>query len=640
MCGIAGFVGGFDPLMGLADVKKMAATLQHRGPNDTAEWIGAGIALAHRRLSILDLSPLGRQPMHSATGRYVVAFNGEIYNHLEIRRNLEPISWRGHSDTETLLAAVEAWGVKEALTRLTGMFAFALWDNRDRRLVLARDRLGEKPLYYGWIGGVFAFGSELKALSAHSAWRGRVDRAVLASYMRQGYVPAPHSIFQGYRKLLPGNYLTLAASTPPGSEVAPQPYWSALHATMQQPSSMSDKQAEDELEALLMQAVGRQMVADVPLGAFLSGGVDSSIVVAMMQAQSSLPVRTFSIGFAEREHDEAIHAKAVAGHLGTEHTELYVTPRDALTVIPNLPQIYDEPFGDSSGIPTYLVAAMARRHVTVALSGDGGDELFGGYNRYFWGEAIWRRIGGMPVGVRRTLGRGLAAIPPGWWDKSAQPFQALLPKRLRLRAFGDKVHKLAGVIDVDSPKELYQRLISHQREDDEIVLGVSPTISWAQVESQRLLRTDFVEAMMFQDFVGYLTDDVLVKVDRAAMAVSLETRAPLLDHHLVEFAWRLPRSMKLRDGRGKWLLRQVLYRHVPAEMIDRPKQGFGIPLDDWLRGALRDWAEDLLDEHRLREDGYLHADKVRLKWQEHLSGQRNWQHWLWNVLMFQAWLRS
>jgi asparagine synthase (glutamine-hydrolysing) len=505
-------------------------------------------------------------------------------------------------------------------------------------LVLARDRLGEKPLFYGWIGDVFAFGSELKALSAHSAWRGRVDRSVLATYMRMGHVPAPYSIIHGCRKLLPGTWLTLEGNMPTGSEIAPQPYWSALDATMQEPFQMSDKFAMDELESLLMQAVGRQMVADVPLGAFLSGGVDSSTVVAMMQAQSSLPVRTFSIGFADRDHDEAVHAKTVAAHLGTDHTELYITPSDALAVIPKLTQIYDEPFGDSSGIPTYLVAAMARRHVKVALSGDGGDELFGGYNRYFWGESIWGRIGAMPVGFRRALGRGLTAIPPGWWDKSVEPFLALLPKRLRFRALGDKLHKLAGVIDVDSPQELYQRLISQHREQGGIVKGGSPMISWAQAESQRLTRPDFVEQMMFQDLVGYLADDVLVKLDRAAMAVSLETRTPLLDHHLVEFAWRLPHSMKLRNGRGKWLLRQVLYRHVPAEIIDRPKQGFSIPLDNWLRGGFRDWAEDLLDERRLREGGYLHAGMVRLKWQEHLSGRRNWQHWLWNVLMFQAWL--
>jgi asparagine synthase (glutamine-hydrolysing) len=379
------------------------------------------------------------------------------------------------------------------------------------------------------------------------------------------------------------------------------------------------------------------MVADVPLGAFLSGGIDSSTVVALMQAQSSRPVRSFSIGFAEREHDEAAHAKAVASHLGTDHTELYVTPADALAVIPRLPHIYDEPFGDSSGIPTYLVAAMARRHVTVALSGDGGDELFGGYNRYFWGESIWRRIGCVPAGVRRTLGRGLTAVTPGGWDMLAEPLSVLLPKRLRLRAIGDKLHKLAGVIDVDNPQELYRRLISQHREPGEIVVGASPATGWAETESARLPRMDFVEGMMFQDLVGYLADDILVKVDRAAMAVSLETRTPLLDHQVVEFAWRLPRSMKLRDGRGKWLLRQVLHRYVPVEMIDRPKQGFGIPLDNWLRGPLRDWAEDLLDECRVRENG-LDAGMVRRKWQEHISGRRNWQHWLWNVLMYQAWL--
>lgn len=638
MCGIVGFVGGFDHLNGLIAVRKMAATLVHRGPDDVADWIGDGVAFAHRRLSILDLSQSGRQPMFSASGRYVVVFNGEIYNHREIRSELRNLSWRGHSDTETLLAAVEAWGLKEALTKFKGMFAFALWDCRDRKLVLARDRLGEKPLYYGWINGVFTFASELKALRTYPGWHGRVDRAALASYMRFGYVPAPHSIFQGVRKLLPGTFLVLPSTATPGIEMAPQSYWSALDAAMQSPSKMTDEEAVDELESLLRQAVGRQMLADVPLGAFLSGGIDSSTVVALMQTQSPRSVQTFSIGFAEREHDEARYAKAVAAHLGTKHTELYVTPEDALTVIPQLPRIYDEPFGDSSSIPTFLVSNLARQHVTVALSGDGGDELFGGYNRYFWGESIWRRSSSVPIALRRILGWGMTGITPGGWDMMSGPILTLLPKHLRIQAIGDKIHKLASVIDVDNPMELYRRLISHHRNFDQIVVDANSADVWAEAESIRFQKTDFVERMMFQDLVGYLPDDILVKVDRAAMAVGLETRVPFLDHHLVEFAWRLPREMKLRDGRGKWLLRQVLYRHVPVKMIDRPKQGFGIPLDSWLRGPLRDWAENLLDEHRLRREGYLHVELVRQKWQEHLSGGRNWQYWLWNVLMYQAWL--
>jgi asparagine synthase (glutamine-hydrolysing) len=643
MCGLAGFIGRGAPDGALAVA--MAQALTHRGPDSSGVWCdhGAGVALAHRRLAILDISPAGAQPMVSACGRYVIALNGEIYNHLDLRHDIDQGSaartfWRGHSDTETLLEGIALWGVETALQRCAGMFAFALWDRSRRELTLARDRMGEKPLYYGWQGDVLVFGSELKALAAHPAWHGEVDRGALTLFMRYGYVPLPHSIWRGVRKLLPGSYLTIAADGSVGVAPAPTFYWRAREAAVAGVrDDLDDLAAVNQLDHELRRSIAGQMVADVPLGAFLSGGVDSSAVVALMQAQSSRPVRTFSIGFAESDYDEAVHARAVAAHLGTEHTELYLSAADALTVVPRLPEMFDEPFGDSSQIPTHLVSEMTRRHVTVSLSGDGGDELFGGYNRYVWGRAIWRRFGLLPSPLRELAGRIISAVSPQSWDRLGLH----LPAGLRQPTLGDRLHKLANVIDATDPDDLYRRLVSQVREPASLVIGGSEPPIWADEEAAAFAAGarggDFIERMMFHDLVGYLTDDILTKVDRAAMVCSLETRVPFLDHRLIEFAWSLPLHMKIRQGQGKWLLRQVLYRYAPRHLIERPKQGFGIPLDSWLRGPLRDWAESLLDESRLRGEGYLDAQLVHRKWQEHLSGRRNWQHWLWNVLMFQAW---
>jgi asparagine synthase (glutamine-hydrolysing) len=645
MCGIAGFLADarFNQTRLLPVALSMADAIRHRGPDDNGVWTDphARIALAQRRLSIIDLSPAGHQPMVSASGRYVIVFNGEIYNFSTLRAELETAgtapAWRGHSDTEVLLALIEARGVRAALQAVRGMFAFALWDTHERTLVLARDRLGEKPLYYGRVGGSFAFGSELKALRAHPEWNAPVDRGALALFMRHNYVPAPYTIHEGIRKLPPGQMLTLAWGT---KEPVVEPYWSAraaAEAGFRTPSNRSHAALTDALDSLLRDAVAGQMVADVPLGAFLSGGIDSSVVVALMQAQSPRPVKTFTIGFTEEGYDEAVHAAAVARHLGTEHTELYVTPREAMAVIPRLPSIYDEPFADSSQIPTFLVSQLARQHVTVSLSGDGGDELLGGYNRYLLGKDLWQKLSLLPTGVRTAFARMVKAISPRTWSALMKPLMPLAPSRYRVGLPGDKLHKLADVVSHADLDSLYRDLVSHWRSPGEIVLGGAeyPTLL---SQTGDLPIDDPVARMMFLDLVTYLPDDILVKVDRAAMAVSLETRVPLLDHRVVEFAWQVPMASKV-DARGtKQLLRSVLDRYVPAALIDRPKMGFGVPIDSWLRGPLRDWAEALLDPARLKREGYLNPQPIRASWEQHLSGQRDWHYPLWDVLMFQAWL--
>lgn len=650
MCGLTGFWGpplAADEAQAIAC--RMAETIAHRGPDDAGVWVDAlaGVALAHRRLAVLDLSPAGHQPMLSASGRYVIVFNGEIYNHLQLRRELEAGGaappWRGHSDTETLLAAFESWGIEATLKRAVGMFAIALWDRETRTLTLARDRLGEKPLYYGWVNGALVFGSELKALRAYPGFDNPIERRALTLFMRHNYVPAPWSIYQRIFKQPPGSFTRFCADSLAEGVGRPgnfQSYWSLCEAAEQglrAPFSGSEEEARAELEHLLHQSIAGQRVADVPLGAFLSGGIDSSTVVALMQAQSGRPVRTFTIGFHEGEYNEAEHAQAVARHLGTEHAELYVTPEVALAVIPRLPVLYDEPFADSSQIPTSLVAQLARPHVTVALSGDGGDELFGGYNRYFWAQRLWRMITRLPRPLRGAASAGIRVFGPSDWNRVFHMARPLLPARLRYPHLGDKLHKLAAILNAGQPEELYLHLVSHWDDPGRLVLGTEEPPTALTDPSAWLDCPEFERRMMYLDTLTYLPGDILVKVDRAAMGVSLETRVPLLDHRVVEFAWRLPLAMKIRDGQGKWLLRQVLYRHVPRELIERPKMGFGVPIDHWLRGPLREWAEDLLAQDRLRREGYFDPAPIRRKWQEHLSGQRNWQYHLWDVLVFQAW---
>lgn len=657
MCGISGFLAasswGEGEQHWLQVLRQMSDRIQHRGPDDVGAWVDTqgGVGLAHRRLSIVDLSPAGHQPMVSSSGRYVIVFNGEIYNHRTLRQQLdlhEPgragpagtgaARWRGHSDTETLLAGFEAWGVQRTLERTVGMFALGLWDRHDASLVLARDRLGEKPLYYGWQGGSFLFASELKALKGHPDFRGEIDRRAVDQQLRYSCVPAPLSIYAGILKLPPGTLLRIRGGSGATERPAPQAYWSfeaVVQAGQAASVPLDEPAALDRLESLLRDAVGLQMVADVPLGAFLSGGVDSSTVVALMQAQSGRRVRTFTIGFEETGFDEAGDARAVARHLGTEHTELYVTPASAMEVIPRLCTIYDEPFSDMSQIPTYLLSRMASAHVTVSLSGDGGDELFGGYNRYLGAHQWWPRLSALPAWSRRAAASALMGVAPRRWDALSRLAAAGSGGRLRPDSLGDKAQKLAAVLRAADGAALHQELLSHWRAREALVLGVDEP---SPAERPPSVVRGIVSAMMARDTLGYLPDDILVKVDRAAMANSLETRVPLLDHRVVEFAWSLPLHMKIRGGQGKWALRQVLYRHVPRDLIERPKKGFGVPMADWLRGPLRDWAESLLDEARLAREGFLRPAPIRRRWAEHLSGRRNWQAQLWGVLMFQAWL--
>ena len=638
MCGIAGFLTGISSGMAreLADVSSaMNVCLQHRGPDDHGVWMDeeCGIALAHRRLSILDLTPAGHQPMISADGRYVIIYNGEVYSHQPIAVELaaQGHKFNGHSDTEVIVNAFAANGIEPTLKRMIGMFAIALWDRRERSLTLIRDRLGIKPLYWAKFGELFLFGSELKALRAHPGWSAKINPGAVAAFMRHNYIPAPHTIYQGVHKLEPGSVLTLAWRGEPQISR----FWKARSVARNGILNLldgNDAELAEQLEALLQDAVARRMIADVPLGAFLSGGVDSSTVVALMQQAHLGRVRTFSIGFDIPGYDEAPYAAAVAAHLRTDHTQLTVTSNQALDLIPHLPEIYDEPFADSSQIPTYFVSAMTRKHVTVALSGDGGDELFAGYNRYQLTQRFWQALTILPRPVRNAAAAALMAVRPDRWTALA----SALPARVRPPQTGDKLHKMAAVLKLDSADAIYRRLLSHW-EPAAIMPNVRelPSI----IEDQTLPHdfSDLLARMQFLDLVTYLPDDILTKVDRASMAVALEARVPLLDHRVVEFSWRLPRNAKIRNHTTKWILRQVLYRHVPRTLIERPKMGFGIPLGEWLRGPLRDWAEALLNEKRLRDAALLDPQVVRRFWQEHLDGSRNWQYLLWDVLMLEAW---
>ena len=636
MCGIAGFLSpsGLNVADARLALHGMQESLVHRGPDDKGQWLDAdaGIGISHRRLSILDKSWAGHQPMHSASGRYVLALNGEIYNHLQLRRHLEHSAaftkpaWRGHSDTETLLVAIDRFGLEAALKSTVGMFALALWDRQERRLSLARDRLGEKPLYYGWQKGRLYFGSELKALRAHPDFKSSIDDGAVIDYLYYGYVPGPRSIWKGISKLAPGCILTV-----PAKELLANPtpvaYWSlptVIAASRSEPFLDSEADAIDALEARLSESVSGQMLSDVPLGAFLSGGIDSSTIVALMQAHSRSPVRTFTIGFDDSKYDEARHAKAVAMHLGTEHTELHVTEREARDVIPRLPQIYDEPFGDASAIPSHMVASMAREHVTVALSGDGGDESFGGYSRYPRVGRLWQRVSPVPSALRNAAAAGLRLIGKSSLDPLYRYCGARADASLAAR-----MQYWADFLESGSLEDLY---------DKSTALWRPPVHATGPTPRELLKLAEPVERMMAIDSIRYLPDDILVKVDRAAMAASLETRAPLLDHRVLELAWRLPYHFKVRGGQGKWLLRQVLHRYVPEAIVDRPKMGFAVPVDAWLRGPLREWAEELLCERRLREQGLFDPKPVRERWNQHVNGQSNWRDSLWAMLMLQTWI--
>ena len=626
----------------LDNLRNMTNSLKHRGPNDSGYWLDsdAGIALGHRRLAVLDLSAEGHQPMTSSDQRYCLVLNGEIYNHQTLRRQLLKagyVAWRGTSDTETLLAAIMHWGIRRTLQACVGMFALAVWDKHANRLTLARDRMGEKPLYYGWVGRHFLFGSELKALRAHPDWTADINREAIACQLRLSYIPTPLTIYRGIYKLAPGHMLQITPQHRPSNEPRIETYWSLNEYIQPEPQRplRTDTEHIHALEALLRHSVRQQMLADVPLGAFLSGGVDSSLVVALMQNQANRPIKTFTIGYEEKAFDSAPHARAIAKHLGTEHIEFVASAQDARDVIPQLPNLFDEPFSDMSQIPMFLAAQLARTRVTVCLSGDGADELFGGYNRHTHADQVWKHLHHLPYFMRGGLAGTLDHWNAQQWDKLLQPLANLLPLPLRSNEPSEKLRKISEVLKAKSPEDIYRRLIAHWKHPEELVLGVQHVPDPIPPHLPRGL--SLAERMMYMDTIGYLSGNVLVKTDRSAMGVSLETRSPFLDHRIVEMAWQLPSHLKIQHGKGKWILRQILHHYVPETLIERPKQVFGVPLDSWLRTSLRDWGQHLLDPNRLQQEGFFDPAPIQQKWREHLAGTHNWQHQLWDVLMFQAW---
>ncbi|NIP51828.1 MAG: asparagine synthase (glutamine-hydrolyzing) [Phycisphaerae bacterium] len=650
MCGIAGFIdlkasSTSDELTSI--VTDMTDRIAHRGPDGEGYWVDpqSGVALGHRRLSIIDLSEHGAQPMVSSSGRFVLTYNGEVYNFEELRKKLADhgMKFRGHSDTEIILAAIETWGLERAVGQFVGMFAFGLWDREERSLSLVRDRLGIKPLYYSVTENTFLFASELKAFRGHPHWKQGINRNALAAFMRHNYVPGPYSIFEKTFKLQPASILKVpldSVLTEVDPDKSPVEYWSAkeVYAKGQkEPFSGTLEEATDSLEEELGLAVERRMIADVPLGAFLSGGIDSSVVVALMQAQSTKPIRSFSIGFTEESHDEAKFAKAVARHLGTDHTELYVTGKEALDVIPKLPYLYDEPFADSSQIPTYLLSALTRGHVTVSLSGDGGDELFLGYMRYAAAEANWSKLSRIPRVIRHSLGKIGRLISPEQWDAILEPLARKMPAKLSIRARGDEIHRISGLLLSDEFAIVYQDNVSHWKLPGRLVIGSSEPLNRIIDLSVYETVDPLQRQMALVDLLTYLPDDILVKVDRASMGVGLEARVPIIDHNVVEFVATLPQSYLVEAGSSKRVLQELLFRYVPRFLVERPKMGFGVPLGDWLRGPLRDWAEHLLDPAAIVEDGILNRDMVAQIWKDHIACQRDRSSYLWDVLMFQAW---